>query len=115
MRCTAGPRTIIDVAGRYSYVERLELVDRAICDRMVSRPNLYRRASELIVRTSMSQRSSTASALACISASSGSMGGAAWAPDETPLEVPDQSAAVPSPRPLARAGAASGARSRICV
>lgn len=47
VRCTTGPRTLIDLAGRFSASARIELVDAAIGAGIVTRPRLYERATAL--------------------------------------------------------------------
>lgn len=48
IRCTAGPRTVIDLACRLPRTGRIALVDEAICAGAASRSLLYRRACALV-------------------------------------------------------------------
>ncbi|HVM14636.1 MAG TPA: DUF559 domain-containing protein [Egibacteraceae bacterium] len=47
MPVTAGPRTLVDLAGRLSETERTALTDDAVCSKAAPRRWLYRRASAL--------------------------------------------------------------------
>lgn len=44
---TAGPRTLVDLSGRLSRCERIDLTDRFICARIATRPRVHDRAMSL--------------------------------------------------------------------